>query len=101
VSTRSLLGEIAGCTQRGFDFVANSNKAECLFTLEAHSREQKKRVCWCLSENIAKQQQLAASPLVRKKLHPYGSFHQEMGAVTSFSATQDRSYTSSEQTLIG
>ena len=27
--------------------------------MEAHSQEQKKRVCWCLSENIAKQQQLA------------------------------------------
>uniref|UniRef100_A0A2K6M695 Regulator of G-protein signaling 3 n=2 Tax=Rhinopithecus TaxID=542827 RepID=A0A2K6M695_RHIBE len=38
-----------------------AEKAECLFTLEAHSQEQKKRVCWCLSENIAKQQQLAAS----------------------------------------
>ncbi|KAM5300000.1 regulator of G-protein signaling 3 isoform 4-T4 [Ctenodactylus gundi] len=43
-----------------------AEKAECLFTLEAHSQEQKKRVCWCLSENIAKQQQLAASPLERK-----------------------------------
>uniref|UniRef100_F6RBR2 Regulator of G-protein signaling 3 n=1 Tax=Callithrix jacchus TaxID=9483 RepID=F6RBR2_CALJA len=39
-----------------------AEKAECLFTLEAHSHEQKKRVCWCLSENITKQQQLAASP---------------------------------------
>ncbi|XP_062938284.1 regulator of G-protein signaling 3 isoform X2 [Cynocephalus volans] len=43
-----------------------AEKAECLFTLEAHSQEQKKRVCWCLSENIAKQQQLAASPLESK-----------------------------------
>ncbi|XP_075803000.1 regulator of G-protein signaling 3 isoform X2 [Microtus pennsylvanicus] len=43
-----------------------AEKAECLFTLEAHSQEQKKRVCWCLSENIAKQQQLAVSPLERK-----------------------------------
>ncbi|XP_015347646.1 regulator of G-protein signaling 3 isoform X2 [Marmota marmota marmota] len=43
-----------------------AEKAECLFTLEAHSQEQKKRVCWCLSENIAKQQQLAASPPGRK-----------------------------------
>ncbi|XP_038188937.1 regulator of G-protein signaling 3 isoform X3 [Arvicola amphibius] len=43
-----------------------AEKAECLFTLEAHSQEQKKRVCWCLSENIAKQQQLAASPPERK-----------------------------------
>ncbi|XP_006865757.1 PREDICTED: regulator of G-protein signaling 3 isoform X1 [Chrysochloris asiatica] len=39
-----------------------AEKAECLFTLEAHSQEQKKRVCWCVSENIAKQQQLAATP---------------------------------------
>ncbi|KAM4876979.1 regulator of G-protein signaling 3 isoform 2-T3 [Thomomys bottae] len=45
-----------------------AEKAECLFTLEAHSQEQKKRVCWCLSENIAKQQQLAASPPERKML---------------------------------
>ncbi|XP_059110427.1 regulator of G-protein signaling 3 isoform X2 [Peromyscus eremicus] len=43
-----------------------AEKAECLFTLEAHSQEQKKRVCRCLSENIAKQQQLAASPPERK-----------------------------------
>ncbi|XP_021055712.1 regulator of G-protein signaling 3 isoform X1 [Mus pahari] len=43
-----------------------AEKAECLFTLEAHSQEQKKRVCWCLSENIAKQQQLAAPPPERK-----------------------------------
>uniref|UniRef100_A0A5F9DS93 Regulator of G-protein signaling 3 n=1 Tax=Oryctolagus cuniculus TaxID=9986 RepID=A0A5F9DS93_RABIT len=43
-----------------------AEKAECLFTLEAHSQEQKKRVCWCLAENIAKQQQLATSPLQSK-----------------------------------
>ncbi|XP_031233462.1 regulator of G-protein signaling 3 isoform X2 [Mastomys coucha] len=43
-----------------------AEKAECLFTLEAHSQEQKKRVCWCLSENIAKQQQLATTPTERK-----------------------------------
>ncbi|ERE86342.1 regulator of G-protein signaling 3-like isoform 5 [Cricetulus griseus] len=78
-----------------------AEKAECLFTLEAHSQEQKKRVCWCLSENIAKQQQLASSPPERKKLHPYGSLQQEMGPVTSINATQDRSFTSSGQTLIG
>ncbi|XP_042127193.1 regulator of G-protein signaling 3 isoform X7 [Peromyscus maniculatus bairdii] len=78
-----------------------AEKAECLFTLEAHSQEQKKRVCRCLSENIAKQQQLAASPPERKKLHPYGSLQQEMGPVTSINATQDRSFTSPGQTLIG
>ncbi|XP_021567631.1 regulator of G-protein signaling 3 isoform X4 [Carlito syrichta] len=78
-----------------------AEKAECLFTLEAHSQEQKKRVCWCLSENIAKQQQLAASPPESKKLHPYGFLQQEMGPVNSTNATQDRSFTSSGQTLIG
>ncbi|XP_054995728.1 LOW QUALITY PROTEIN: regulator of G-protein signaling 3 [Sorex araneus] len=77
-----------------------AEKAECLFTLEAHSREQKKRVCWCLAENIAKQQQLAA-PLHSKKLHPYGSLQQEMGLSTSANATLERSFTSSGQTLIG
>ncbi|XP_044520021.1 regulator of G-protein signaling 3 isoform X1 [Gracilinanus agilis] len=40
-----------------------AEKAECLLTLEAYSQEQKKRVCWCLSENISKQpQQAAAAP---------------------------------------
>ncbi|KAM6169200.1 regulator of G-protein signaling 3 isoform 9-T9 [Rhynchocyon petersi] len=78
-----------------------AEKAECLFTLEAHSQEQKKRVCWCLSENIAKQQQLVTSPLENKKLHPYGSLQQEMGPVNSTNATQDRSFTSQGQTLIG
>ncbi|XP_059956660.1 regulator of G-protein signaling 3 isoform X4 [Mesoplodon densirostris] len=78
-----------------------AEKAECLFTLEAHSHEQKKRVCWCLSENIAKQQQLAAPSPESKKLHPYGSLQQEMGPANSTNATQDRSFTSSGQTLIG
>eukprot|EP00069_Balaena_mysticetus_P006794 bmy_05209T0 len=78
-----------------------AEKAECLFTLEAHSQEQKKRVCWCLSENIAKQQQLAAPSPESKKLHPYGSLQQEMGPANSTNATQDRSFTSSGQTLIG
>ncbi|KAM8803341.1 regulator of G-protein signaling 3 isoform 3-T4 [Rhynchonycteris naso] len=78
-----------------------AEKAECLFTLEAHSQEQKKRVCWCLSENIEKQQQLAASPPQSKKLHPYSSLQQEMGPANSTNATQDRSFTSSGQTLIG
>nr|XP_020821144.1 regulator of G-protein signaling 3 isoform X2 [Phascolarctos cinereus] len=45
-----------------------AEKAECLLTLEAYSQEQKKRVCWCLSENIAKQQQPAAAPPENKML---------------------------------
>ncbi|XP_075416473.1 regulator of G-protein signaling 3 isoform X2 [Tenrec ecaudatus] len=55
-----------------------AEKAECLFTLEAHSREQKKRVCWCLSENIAKQQQLAASPPQSKMFESEADEKREM-----------------------
>ncbi|XP_047380069.1 regulator of G-protein signaling 3 isoform X2 [Sciurus carolinensis] len=55
-----------------------AEKAECLFTLEAHSQEQKKRVCWCLSENIAKQQQLAASPPGRKMFETEADEKREM-----------------------
>ncbi|XP_046924265.1 regulator of G-protein signaling 3 isoform X3 [Lynx rufus] len=55
-----------------------AEKAECLFTLEAHSQEQKKRVCWCLSENIAKQQQLAASPPESKMFEPEADEKREM-----------------------
>ncbi|XP_045877707.1 regulator of G-protein signaling 3 isoform X4 [Meles meles] len=55
-----------------------AEKAECLFTLEAHSQEQKKRVCWCLSENIAKQQQLTASPPERKMSEPEADEKREM-----------------------
>ncbi|XP_029775695.1 regulator of G-protein signaling 3 isoform X1 [Suricata suricatta] len=55
-----------------------AEKAECLFTLEAHSQEQKKRVCWCLSENITKQQQLAASPPESKMFEPEADEKREM-----------------------
>ncbi|XP_058379816.1 regulator of G-protein signaling 3 isoform X2 [Diceros bicornis minor] len=55
-----------------------AEKAECLFTLEAHSQEQKKRVCWCLSENIAKQQQLAASPPESKMFESEADEKREM-----------------------
>ncbi|XP_032274211.1 regulator of G-protein signaling 3 isoform X3 [Phoca vitulina] len=55
-----------------------AEKAECLFTLEAHSQEQKKRVCWCLSENIAKQQQLMASPPESKMFEPEADEKREM-----------------------
>lgn len=37
-------------------------KSECLLSLEAYSQEQKKRICWCLAENITKQQHPAAAP---------------------------------------
>nr|XP_051698755.1 regulator of G-protein signaling 3 isoform X2 [Oryctolagus cuniculus] len=55
-----------------------AEKAECLFTLEAHSQEQKKRVCWCLAENIAKQQQLATSPLQSKMFETEADEKREM-----------------------
>ncbi|KAF6125155.1 hypothetical protein HJG60_009692 [Phyllostomus discolor] len=55
-----------------------AEKAECLFTLEAHSQEQKKRVCWCLSENISKQQQLAASPPQSKMFESEADEKREM-----------------------
>ncbi|XP_042636331.1 regulator of G-protein signaling 3 [Orycteropus afer afer] len=55
-----------------------AEKAECLFTLEAHSQEQKKRVCWCLSENIAKQQQLVASPSESKMFETEADEKREM-----------------------
>ncbi|XP_045696526.1 regulator of G-protein signaling 3 isoform X4 [Phyllostomus hastatus] len=55
-----------------------AEKAECLFTLEAHSQEQKKRVCWCLSENIAKQQQLAVSPPQSKMFESEADDKREM-----------------------
>ncbi|XP_044520023.1 regulator of G-protein signaling 3 isoform X3 [Gracilinanus agilis] len=78
-----------------------AEKAECLLTLEAYSQEQKKRVCWCLSENISKQPQQAAAAPESKKLHPHSSFQQEAAPANSTCETQHRSFTSSGQTLIG
>ncbi|NXC21038.1 RGS3 protein, partial [Corythaeola cristata] len=43
-------------------------KSECLLSLEAYSQEQKKRICWCLAENITKQQHPAAAPTENKML---------------------------------
>ncbi|XP_067417612.1 regulator of G-protein signaling 3 isoform X3 [Emydura macquarii macquarii] len=45
-----------------------AEKAECLLSLEAYSQEQKKRICWCLVENITKQQHPAATPAENKML---------------------------------
>ncbi|KAM8796685.1 regulator of G-protein signaling 3-like [Eudromia elegans] len=39
-----------------------AEKSECLLSLEAYSQEQKKRICWCLAENITKQQHPAPAP---------------------------------------
>ena len=41
-------------------------KSECLLSLEAYSQEQKKRICWCLAENITKQQHPASAPTESK-----------------------------------
>lgn len=48
-------------------------KSECLLSLEAYSQEQKKRICWCLAENITKQQHPAAAPTESKVRDPRGS----------------------------
>ncbi|KAM7143978.1 regulator of G-protein signaling 3 isoform 7-T10 [Macrochelys suwanniensis] len=45
-----------------------AEKSECLLSLEAYSQEQKKRICWCLAENITKQQHPAAAPTESKML---------------------------------
>uniref|UniRef100_K7GC53 Regulator of G protein signaling 3 n=1 Tax=Pelodiscus sinensis TaxID=13735 RepID=K7GC53_PELSI len=45
-----------------------AEKSECLLRLEAHSQEQKERLCWCLAENIGKQQPPAAAPAENKVL---------------------------------
>ncbi|XP_075761442.1 regulator of G-protein signaling 3 isoform X3 [Pelodiscus sinensis] len=45
-----------------------AEKSECLLRLEAHSQEQKERLCWCLAENIGKQQPPAAAPAENKQM---------------------------------
>lgn len=49
-----------------------AEKLECIVSLEAHSHEQKKRVCWCLMDNISKQQTTtpSAPPAEGKMLEP-------------------------------
>lgn len=47
-------------------------KSECLLSLEAYSQEQKKRICWCLAENITKQQHPASAPPENKVSDPCG-----------------------------
>ncbi|XP_063000526.1 regulator of G-protein signaling 3 isoform X2 [Elgaria multicarinata webbii] len=39
-----------------------AEKLECVLSLEAHSCEQKKRVCWCLADHISKQQPPVTTP---------------------------------------
>lgn len=55
-------------------------KSECLLSLEAYSQEQKKRICWCLAENITKQQHPASAPMENKVRDPCGSLKSLLGA---------------------
>ncbi|XP_009324647.1 PREDICTED: regulator of G-protein signaling 3 isoform X2 [Pygoscelis adeliae] len=51
---------------RKFCILYLAEKSECLLSLEAYSQEQKKRICWCLAENITKQQHPASAPTENK-----------------------------------
>ncbi|NXR38515.1 RGS3 protein, partial [Zosterops hypoxanthus] len=57
-----------GSEDRKFCILYLAEKSECLLSLEAYSQEQKKRICWCLAENITKQQHPAAAPPESKML---------------------------------
>ncbi|XP_063172336.1 regulator of G-protein signaling 3 isoform X2 [Candoia aspera] len=60
-----------------------AEELECVLSLQAHSSEQKTRVCWCLSDNILKQQPRmtpTAPPAESKMLEPEA---EELGAVLS------------------
>ncbi|XP_025022873.1 regulator of G-protein signaling 3 isoform X2 [Python bivittatus] len=60
-----------------------AEKLECVLSLQAHSREQKTRVCWCLIDNILKQQPRTtptAPPAESKMLEPEA---EKLGAVPS------------------
>uniref|UniRef100_A0A669QBM4 Regulator of G protein signaling 3 n=1 Tax=Phasianus colchicus TaxID=9054 RepID=A0A669QBM4_PHACC len=55
-----------GSEDRKFCILYLAEKSECLLSLEAYSQEQKKRICWCLAENITKQQHPASAPTESK-----------------------------------
>ncbi|OPJ67958.1 regulator of G-protein signaling 3 isoform B [Patagioenas fasciata monilis] len=55
-----------GSEDRKFCILYLAEKSECLLSLEAYSQEQKKRICWCLAENITKQQHPAPAPTENK-----------------------------------
>ncbi|XP_074017414.1 regulator of G-protein signaling 3 isoform X2 [Numenius arquata] len=57
-----------GSEDRKFCLLYLAEKSECLLSLEAYSQEQKKRICWCLAENITKQQHPASAPTENKML---------------------------------
>ncbi|KAM6237436.1 regulator of G-protein signaling 3 isoform 3-T3 [Spheniscus humboldti] len=68
---------------RKFCILYLAEKSECLLSLEAYSQEQKKRICWCLAENITKQQHPASAPTENKMLETDaekpGQMHSEDG----------------------
>ncbi|CAN8198129.1 unnamed protein product [Coccothraustes coccothraustes] len=72
-----------GSEDRKFCILYLAEKSECLLSLEAYSQEQKKRICWCLAENITKQQHPAAAPMESKMLETDaekpGQMHSEDG----------------------
>ncbi|XP_058014940.1 regulator of G-protein signaling 3 isoform X5 [Ahaetulla prasina] len=60
-----------------------AEELECVLSLQAHSHEQKTRVCWCLIDNILKQQPRTtptAPPAESKMLEPEAV---KLGAVSS------------------
>uniref|UniRef100_A0A8B9CQW1 Regulator of G-protein signaling 3 n=1 Tax=Anser brachyrhynchus TaxID=132585 RepID=A0A8B9CQW1_9AVES len=61
-----------GLEDRKFCILYLAEKSECLLSLEAYSQEQKKRICWCLAENITKQQHPASAPTENKVSDPCG-----------------------------
>ncbi|KAM6243794.1 regulator of G-protein signaling 3 isoform 3-T4 [Porphyrio hochstetteri] len=72
-----------GSEDRKFCILYLAEKSECLLSLEAYSQEQKKRICWCLAENITKQQHPASAPPGGKMLETDtekpGKMHSEDG----------------------
>uniref|UniRef100_A0A8C0VPS8 Regulator of G-protein signaling 3 n=1 Tax=Cyanistes caeruleus TaxID=156563 RepID=A0A8C0VPS8_CYACU len=69
-----------GSEDRKFCILYLAEKSECLLSLEAYSQEQKKRICWCLAENITKQQHPAAAPTESKVREWRGSWEFLPGA---------------------
>ncbi|NXK98175.1 RGS3 protein, partial [Formicarius rufipectus] len=72
-----------GSEDRKFCILYLAEKSECLLSLEAYSQEQKKRICWCLAENITKQQHPASAATETKMLETDteqpGQMHSEDG----------------------
>ncbi|XP_051492455.1 regulator of G-protein signaling 3 isoform X2 [Apus apus] len=79
-----------GSEDRKFCLLYLAEKSECLLSLEAYSQEQKKRICWCLAENITKQQHPASAPTENKMLETDaekpGQMHSEDGKAPASAA---------------